>query len=788
MSSCRHCGSPITDSRGPAGFCCTGCAAVHDLIESCGLEKYYDLRGGVIAPVAPALLEPKDYSWLRARMSAAEAAAGPAEIRLGLRGVSCIGCVWLIEKLFAEQPGAIEAAVNPHAGFIRLRWARGACDLVKFADTLRGFGYMLTPEAPKTGETTGGLVLRLGLCGAFAMNAMLNIVPTYFGMKPGDDFAALFRLLTIGFATLSMAVGASYFIGRAVNALRSGALHMDLPIALGLVAAYLASFVGWFLGKPSLEYWDFVSLFTFLMLVGRWMQERAVEENRMHLPELNPVPDAMPVYADESAASPARTVAVDAVKAGDLLGIPRGGVIPVCGRVVGRDATLSLAWINGEADPVAHPAGRLAPAGAVNIGASEIRILAGEDWSASMLNRLVNAGGEGAFTPKILQRVLSTYLVVVIVVAAAGFLVWGLHAGDWKQALQSAVSVLVVSCPCSIGLAFPLATELAVARLRKGGVYVRDNRVWERLTRVRRVVFDKTGTLTLELPSLNDPDALARLPSAERAALFRLVENNLHPVGRSLRDALSVFPESRPAPDAPIPAVTEIIGRGVSLTDATGVVWFLGKDTGDNAAVRSQPATPNASDAVFTRDGATVARFAFAESARPGAREEIQKFERAGLRVHVLSGDRPEKVATMLAELGLPADRGIGGLSPDAKADWLDANGGDGCLMVGDGANDALAFSRAGLRGTPVVDRGLLEQKADFYLLGRGLTGLGLLFEVAALRARVLRGVFTFAVTYNLIVGGLALAGHMSPLLASILMPGSAILTLFRVSWRMRTR
>lgn len=776
MPDCLHCGTPIVATHAPAGFCCSGCAHVHGLIANCGLDKYYDLRGGVVAPVAPALMEPKDFSWLAARVAEAEAAPGPAELRLGLRGVSCIGCVWLVEKLFAAHPGAVEAAVNAHAGSVRLRWTRGACDLPAFARRIQEFGHLLTPVAPKAAEAGDGLVLRTGLCGAFAMNAMLNTMPAYLGIAPGDEFAGLFRLLTIGFATLAMLVGGSHFIVRAVRALRAGALHMDLPIALGLVAAYLASFAGWFLGKPELEYWDFVCLFTFLMLVGRWTQERAVERNRMRLPELNPVPDAVPVYDAEDAGAPARTTPAEGVKAGDILGVPPGGITPVCGRVLVGEATLSLAWINGESEPVAHPAGRLAPSGAINLGASEIRIRAGEDWADSMLNRLVSAGGEGAFTPKILRRVLSAYLVVVIIVAAAGFLARGFLTHDWPAALQSAVSVLVVSCPCSIGLAFPLATELAVARLRKGGVFVRDNRVWERASRVRRVVFDKTGTLTLELPELIRPDALAELSGEARAALFRLVENNLHPVGRSLREALAAFPESRPAPDAPAPAVVERVGHGVSLTDADGVRWSLGKSDAPGA----EP------DAALRRDGEVLATFAFRESPRPGAREQIARFERRGMRVHVLSGDKPEKVAAMLAELGLPADRGLGGLTPDGKAAWLDANGGDGCLMVGDGANDALAFARAGLRGTPVVDRGLLEQKADFYLLGRGLDGLGLLFSVAALRASVLRGVFIFAGVYNVLVAGLALAGHMSPLLAAVLMPASALFTLVRVTCRMR--
>jgi Cu2+-exporting ATPase len=143
-------------------------------------------------------------------------------------------------------------------------------------------------------------------------------------------------------------------------------------------------------------------------------------------------------------------------------------------------------------------------------------------------------------------------------------------------------------------------------------------------------------------------------------------------------------------------------------------------------------------------------------------------------------------VTSLLSHLGLPATSGLGGLSPEQKADWIRRHDGATTLMVGDGANDALAFSEATLRGTPVVDLGLLEQKADFYLLGHDLRGLGRLFAVARHRRRVLTEVFLFTIVYNLVAIGLAAAGIMSPLLATVMMPTSAILTLVHVTVRMR--
>jgi Cu2+-exporting ATPase len=774
--SCRHCGSAILNPLAPAGFCCAGCEQVHGLILSCGLERYYELRSTAIAPVNETILGSHDFDWLREAQKTGDS-AGRRTLRLGLRGLSCVGCVWLIEKLLSESPGIVGARVNAHRGTVRLEWRDGA-DLTEAARRLAGFGYLIVPDDGEDHHEEDGLTTRLGLCAAFAMNAMLNSVPGYLGMKQDEQFAEIFRLLAAFFATLSMLVGGSYFAARAWASLRRGKLHMDLPITLGLVSAYLAAFVGWALRVPSLEYWDFVCLFTFLMLVGRWTQERAIEQNRRRLPASSPSMRPVDIYETADSRAPLRRVPVEALRPGHIYAVPSGQVAPVCGRLLHQEAELSLAWINGESESVLYPVGRLVPSGALNIGQETLRLEATETWGDSMLRRLTEAGGEGAFAPKQLERILSLYLGVVLSLAALAFGLRGALTGDWAHALQAAISILIVSCPCAIGLAFPLATELAVGTLRRAGVYLRDHRVWERTLRVRRVVFDKTGTLTLESPRLANPEQLSGLPEEARRALFALVATNLHPFGRSLREALA----QHEVKAAPCGTLRNVAGAGVMLTDEQGVTWTVGKPGWQGSA--SAPAGMSAAE--FCREGTRVALFLFAEQSRAYAKEVIDGLRADGVAIFILSGDRPEKVATLLGQLGLPAGSGLGGLSPEQKADWIRRHDGTTTLMLGDGANDALAFSEATLRGTPVVDLGLLEQKADFYLLGRDLRGLGRLFAVARHRRRVLTEVFLFTVAYNLAAIGLSAAGVMSPLLATVMMPTSAILTLAHVTWRMR--
>jgi Cu2+-exporting ATPase len=182
-----------------------------------------------------------------------------------------------------------------------------------------------------------------------------------------------------------------------------------------------------------------------------------------------------------------------------------------------------------------------------------------------------------------------------------------------------------------------------------------------------------------------------------------------------------------------------------------------------------------------------AARFYFADQPRDGARDEIRALQARGLRIAILSGDHPEKVAALAAGLGLGADAAHGGLSPDAKARWLaENNTAAAALMLGDGANDSLAFDQALCRGTPVVHRGVLEQKADFYYLGRGIGGIRALFETNDARRRAQTWLLVFSVAYNITAVGLALAGRMSPLLAAVLMPASSLCTLAIVGAAMR--
>jgi Cu2+-exporting ATPase len=780
---CKHCGSLYEPGPNrPDGFCCNGCAYVFRLIEEQGLTQFYDLRPAAVSPVGAAPLTPHDFAWLREEQERIEVHAQTAGKKLAeavfhLRGISCVGCTWIIERLMEETPGGIRAVASPATGELHLAWAVGGFELETFARKLQDFGYIVAPQTADRPKGSRELVTRMGLAGAFALNAMLFTLPRYLGMEDDFQLAGLFGLLTLLFATLSFVIGGTWFGVRAWRSLKAGILHIDLPIAGGLILAYVGSLIGWAIGEERFLYFDFVSIFTFLMLLGRWMQERAVEQNQAkvaHQPAGPPTVERVSKEGSEKVPS-------TAIHVGDKLVFEPGALLPVTAEVIEPEAECTLEWINGEPEVQPFPKGRRIPAGARYVGRLPLTVRAVERWEDSLLARLVAPPPEKSSDPW-LQRLLRVYLTLVLIIAAVGGVAWATLGGDPLTGWQVTLSVLVISCPCAIGLAAPLAQELANARLQRSGVFVQRADLYRRLRAVRTLIFDKTGTLTFETPALANPEALEELDPEARGVLLQMVQSSLHPLSRSLREHL--LRGVRPAADAaPTVSLHEETGFGL-IGEAQDGRWTLGRAGWRGASgVANAPLDPavasptGAADVEFAKNGVALAHFRFTDDLRDHVRSTFNEL-RQRYHIQLLSGDRAPKVAAMCERLGLPADAGLGGLIPQEKASWVEAQPAGSTLFIGDGANDSLAFDAAAAKGAPVIDQSILTSKADFFLLSRGLDGVQGLLQTGRSHQRAVRGAFGFAICYNLAAVAVCLFGAMNPLLAAILMPTSSLLSI----------
>ncbi|TVP79301.1 MAG: HAD family hydrolase [Puniceicoccaceae bacterium] len=781
---CTHCSTPFTP-RGDEVYCCHGCDYVAQLLSDNDLTRFYELKGDtVVPPVGSRPFSEIDVPPLITQVEQIEQSSESNILssRFSIEGISCIGCVWLIEAIFMRQSGSARIRIDPRSSAVEMDWHRGQFDIADFAQSLQNIGYRLSlyDADRRASSVSRQLGHRLGLCGFFLMNTMLFTLPKYLGM--GQDFflAALFGLLAASFATLSLLIGGGYFIQRAWQAIQNRVLHIDLPIAAGLLAAYAGSVLGWVTGYLPLVYFDFVATFVFLMLLGRWLQEYALEKNRTHLQRQKTGPRKVTLLGGER---DGQSIAASDVEAGMHYSLAPGEINPVAADPLDPQGTLSLEWINGEAEPIIWPEKRTAPAGAINVGLHSMRFCAREAWADSLLAQLLQRP-EDNFQAQRLQRILKHYIASVLIIAALGSLLWILLSGDLLKATQVLISVLIVSCPCALGIALPMCDEFANARLRRSGLFIKSNQIWERLRRVRTVVFDKTGTLTMDIPRLRNPEAVRALEPFAVEALHQLVEQNRHPIARSLREtllaahsnALTTGSSGRASSVVlEVTAVEEHIGQGVCWTDPESNEWTLGKPAWRRPELEVQKSGQAAAQSMLRRNGSPVASFEFQEDVRDDARSAINTLRRQPFEIIILSGDAPERVTPIAMALGIEAQAEC---SPQDKADWIQRHAAGQALMIGDGANDSLAFDAAACRGTPVVDKSILEASADFFFFGRSLRSLPELIQVAHRRRTTVTAIFAVAVIYNIVAVGICLAGLMHPLLAAILMPLSSLFTL----------
>jgi P-type Cu2+ transporter len=772
---CIHCGNPLDkfhkEEDGP--FCCAGCRTVYHLIQGEGLDRYYDLKPDIVPPASE--LRSDSYAWLDSVLDSPEAETGP--ISLDIQGVHCAACVWLIEEMHERELGDGSIRINPSLGKVDLSWNGDRDKLKRWLSLIEKFGYRFGPSRKRGAGASRALLVRMGVSIAIAMNVMIFSISYYFGLSAADGLVYhFFGWVNFALATLSVLVGGTVFMRAAWQGLRRRVAHLDLPISLGIILAYGGSALSYFLNGPEAAYFDTLAIFVALMLVGRWTQERILERNRNALLEAEGVENLFTRrYRDDTLESAPATDLLT----GDELWIAPGDLLPVEAILMRRPAELALDWITGESEKREYQPGDRLPAGAFNAGRAGFRAAAGQDFAESRLNDLLRSPAgtqEGGMSgAKWWHRVSSIYVAAVLILAAGAFLMW--MGRDLQKALEVTVAVLVVTCPCALGLATPLAHEMIQSALRRRGVLIRRSGFFDRALAVRKVLFDKTGTLTAGKLSLTDDSRqnLDALNNEAREALYNMASRSLHPVSRALATEIGSATLDSRSED-----LIEYAGMGLEWKQGD-TTWRLGRSSFCGGA-KSDDAT------CFSRNGDPLAGFHFQEAIRPGATTEIATLSNLGYELHLLSGDSAEKVAAAAPRLGIDLGQAIGGLTPEAKADKVRELDSEDTLMVGDGLNDAPSFEAAHCSATPAVDHAALPGKADFYYLGDGISAL----RRALIAAHKLRGMIKlnliFASVYNLGAVILSILGYVSPLVAAILMPISSVLIVSYTAWRLSGR
>ena len=773
QAACTHCALPIPAERRGSAYCCNGCEVVHGLLSEQGLLRFYDLggraTGAVGAPPRSVVLD-----WYDDAVAAARTGGRLVSLTLDVQGIRCAACVWLLQELWRRRGGGPDLRIDPSLGRATFTCDPEQRGLRAYLETVARFGYPMAP-ASKEAPRDDGLLVRLGICVALAMNAMLLGVSLYFGLdEEGGELLDVFLWVGALLATASVVVGGPVFFRAALAGLRAGMVHMDLPISIGLLLAWGGSMWGLLTGGEV--YFDTVAIFIAFMLGGRFLQQRTLRRNRDQVLRDD---GAEHLRVRRRTAAGIEQAPVAKVRKDDELLLAPGDLVPVQCRLLAACASFSLDWINGESEPRAFAQGELVPAGAFQAGRSAVRAVATADYLQSGLAELLNrppvdredTRGRVTFW----DRLARWYSTGVLAAAALGCIAWWFV--DPSRSLPVAVSVLVITCPCAMGIATPLAFHLATAALRRGGVFVRSASLFDKVPLLRKVVFDKTGTVTFGGLRASTGD---QVEGIERDVLATMAASSNHPASQAVLEALG--PDARFLDDL---VVQELPGKGL-LALHEGIEYRFGSASHVATGGVVFTEAPAARAAHLAAGSRLVATFVLEEDFRSGAEAEVAALRRRGLDVHLLSGDRVDRVEAAALRMGIEPARAHGAMSPDQKAAYVrELDDGD-VLMVGDGINDAPAFAEAFCAGTPALDRPVLPSRADFFFRGAQMGAVSSVFDVSLLLRRTIRTNLALALAYNLSTIVLCFAGAMTPVLCAILMPLSSLALVTTTGWRMR--
>jgi len=710
-----------------------------------------------------------DISLSRTGCSADEVAIASSDLGNGLRqsvlsipAMHCAACIGAVEAALVEVPGVERARANLSLRRVTIDWRRDRHTAPDLLGALAAIGYQADlPTAEIDGEdkVLVGLVRALAVAGFCSMNIMLLSVSVWSGADAAtrQTFHAISALLALP-AVFYAGAG---FYRSAWQALSHRRTNMDVPISVGILLSFALSLYDTITGAPH-AYFEAATSLIFVLLIGRGLDHAMRRKARSAVAALTRlIPRGASVLRADGRLD---YVELAEIEAGMRLAIATGERVPTDGVVEEGRAELDAALITGESLWRSVRAGESVHAGELNLGNPFVlrATAAPADSTVAEMTRMIEAAENGRLRfRRLADRAASLYAPVVHSLAALAFVAWLLATGNLHTALTVSVAVLIITCPCALGLAVPMVQVVLARRLFERGVMATDGSAFERLREIDTVVFDKTGTLTTGTPRLANLAGIAPEALGLAAALAR---NSSHPVAGSIA-AAAVSTDASPA----FADIREEAGMGLEgrLGDD---VYRLGRPEW------ALPAQDASATTVLAKNGEALAHFHFGEDIRRGARDLVRTLKDRGLDVVLLSGDGPEAVETVAGALGI-ADRRAR-LLPAEKVHAvknLQASG-RRVLMIGDGINDAPALRAADASMAPTSASDVGRSAADFVFLGNDLRVVTDLFDSVERAAGLIRQNFALAAFYNLASLPIALSGHVTPLIAALAMSSSSLI------------
>jgi Cu2+-exporting ATPase len=797
-AACAHCGLPVPLSRlrttAEHHFCCNGCEAVWNILHNSNLTEYYGLRNAY-AETEPhaARVSGKSFAYLDdpefIKKFGRPRVGGGVAVQFYLEGVHCIACSWLVEKVLLEREGARFARLDLGKSTLEVIFNPATTKLSRIAEALDHIGY--TPHAIVDDEAamaqrkeTRTLLARMGIAAASAMNILLLSISQYAGDRTGIEagYSALFRWVSLGLALPAVLYSAWPYYRGAWSGLRRRVLHMDLPISLGIAVSFMISAAATIRNRGDV-YFDSVCMLIFLLLTGRLLLQRAGRRAAdAGIQLLSLTPRVAHRIEDDNASD----VLLTDVIAGDTLRVLPGETVPVDGSLESAGASIQEAHLTGEFLPVMKTRGEILYAGSV-VEQYPVEMTAIAVGETTRLGRLaammLEASQRRAPIVALMDRIAGYFVGGVLLLSAATAVVW--YFLDPARMLWNVAALLVVACPCALGLATPVALAVAMGKAARRGIFIKGQDGIERLASVEHVILDKTGTVTDGKLSIVE-SCFADLDLGN--TILRHVAALERVSGHAIASAFDDI-ECR---DVRVEASASIAGAGIEGR-ADGIKYAIGSETfvtergcGIPEALANFAKEKQDSGLTFVwiaRDSQVVAVAGLCDNLRSDALSAVAEMRSMDLELELLSGDGEQAVRHVAESLNITEYAGQ--TSPENKLKRVESLLASHLhvAMVGDGVNDAAALSRATVGISAANSADVARDAADVFIsTDRGPSAIADALRLSRRAMKIIRLNLGIALAYNLVGAGLAMTGHVGPLAAAVLMPLSSLTVLLIAS------
>ncbi|BCD67612.1 heavy metal translocating P-type ATPase [Nitratiruptor sp. YY09-18] len=776
---CDHChlefDEDVMIKDGDKYFCCKGCQGVYHLLRSEGLESFYDKLGDTKLQPAQQPKEDLEKFDLEGFVNryVKKRDDGLYEINLIIEGIHCAACVWLNEKVLHKLPGIIEASINYTNNKAKIIWDPEVIKLSKIIETIRSIGYNAYPYDPSLQEERAlkqrrDYYARILLAVFATMNIMWIAIAQYVGFFTGmrSDIKNILNIAEFALATPTLFYSGWVFFKGAYYGIKNRFINMDFLVATGALLTYLYSIYA-MVTHTGEVYFDSVTMIITFVLVGKYLEvlskKQAVDTVDALLGSL---PTEVTVIKDGSKA----LVSVENVIVGDIIELKPGEKVVIDGVIVNGEASFDESSLTGESVPVFKKEGDEVLSGSICLD-GVVRYEATKEFSTSLISNIATLL-EDAVTKKprveqLANQISGYFSLTILSIAMFTFFGWYFHTG-FEHALIVAVSVIVIACPCALGLATPMATLVGLGEALKRGILFKEARFLETIAKSDTVVLDKTGTITKGKPEVV---AEEKFKEFDENIVYTLCEHSNHPISRGVLEYLAKKSKHKILQSQKI---EEIKARGIkAIIDGKEVLGGNAQFLHENGITMSYEGE-NSLFAVAI-DKELVVLYELADELRENAAYAIGKIKELGLEVWMLTGDNERSAAKVAKMAGI--DKYRAKLLPQEKSAFIDKlhHAGKVVIMAGDGINDAIALACSDIAIAMGSGADIALSVSDVVLLDEKPMKI---YEAIVIGRRVFRAVkenLALSLLYNVIAVPLAVMGYVNPLFAALAMSLSSL-------------